>query len=635
MCELTAIIVIFGEIAPQSVCVRYGLSIGSFMAPFVWLLMLIMCPVAWPTAKLLDWLLGEDHGTYYKKSGLKTLVQLHKTLGLSGERLMEDEVTIINSVLDLKDKPVGNIMTPMQDVFTMSAETVLDEKMMDTILSQGYSRIPIYAPDNAKNFIGMLLVKILITYDPEDCKRVRDFALATLPETAPETSCLDIINFFQEGKSHMVLVSDFPGQDKGAMGVVTLEDVIEELIGEEIIDESDVFVDVHKAIRRMAPAPRTRYNKNGILTEPIDHDHDHQEDDKSDREDAPLLGQDLKAPSERKASLTNGGTTFLMRRKSSTTSEDPQAGMKPTPVRSNTVDIRKHLSHLGPSNVASKPRATKFQSVKIKPGVSTIPESHATDNGMPPGQSYQVTDVPGSNAPDGGEGAGLLKSAGKDASDGIKTLPATYGTMSGSPTQSNHLPENEEEVVAEGMSSPKSNRMTAHEASQMAEEHTEQPPADEPTKSPQDGGRENKFLSPYRNAKKMVIGSTDSLLATGEEDDTVGEMGTRERSKSRRAARSGSITETTIDYNGMKKVVLEANSSSSEENEEAARNNEASNEATGGQIQYDGSGNDRSGQNSTSGQDATGDDGQKKKNKKKRGGKKKKGKGGVKDGEGA
>ena len=114
----------------------------------------------------------------------------------------------------------------------MMMSVCLDEKMMDNILSAGYSRIPIHTPENENNFVGMLLVKMLITYDPEDALRVRDFALATLPETRPETSCLDILNFFQEGKSHMVLVSDFPGQDKGALGVVTLEDVIEELIGE-------------------------------------------------------------------------------------------------------------------------------------------------------------------------------------------------------------------------------------------------------------------------------------------------------------------------------------------------------------------------------------------------------------------
>lgn len=194
--------------------------------------MWILAPIAWPTAKLLDKLLGEDHGTVYKKSGLKTLVTLHKTLGSQTDRLNQDEVTIISAVLDLKEKPIGDIMTPMEDVFTMSTDTVLDEQTMNVILGAGYSRIPIYEPGNPLNFVGMLLVKILITYDPEDCKRVGEFALATLPETRPETSCLDIVNFFQEGKSHMVLVSDSPGENYGATGVVTLEDVIEELIGE-------------------------------------------------------------------------------------------------------------------------------------------------------------------------------------------------------------------------------------------------------------------------------------------------------------------------------------------------------------------------------------------------------------------
>lgn len=224
--------VIFGEVVPQSICVRYGLAIGGYMSKPVLLMMYLMAPVAWPTAKLLDWVLGEDHGTVYKKSGLKTLVTLHHTMGPAAQRLNEDEITIIGAVLELKEKPVHDVMTPMDDVFVMSEDTILDEEKIDMILSAGYSRIPIHEAGNRTNFIGMLLVKILITYDPEDCKKVRDFPLATLPETRPETSCLDIINFFQEGKSHMVLVSDAPGDDHGALGVVTLEDVIEELIGE-------------------------------------------------------------------------------------------------------------------------------------------------------------------------------------------------------------------------------------------------------------------------------------------------------------------------------------------------------------------------------------------------------------------
>lgn len=249
----TAAIVVFGEIIPQSLCVRYGLSLGAWFAPYVKALMYITYPLSNPIALLLDYVLGEDHGTVYKKAGLKSLVTLHHHMGV--ERLNEDEVTIISAVLDLKEKPIASIMTPINDVFVLSSDTILDEGMVEKILLTGFNRIPIHAPGQPRNFIGMLLVRILITYDPEDCLPISAFALATLPETDPDTSCLNILNYFQEGKAHMVVVSTAPGDVAGAIGVVTLEDVIEELIGEEIVDETDVFVDVHRAIRRQHPAP--------------------------------------------------------------------------------------------------------------------------------------------------------------------------------------------------------------------------------------------------------------------------------------------------------------------------------------------------------------------------------------------
>ncbi|KAL5339467.1 hypothetical protein BJX70DRAFT_153725 [Aspergillus crustosus] len=371
----TVLIVIFGEIVPQSICVRYGLPIGAWMAPCVLVLMYIMAPVAWPVAKLLDRLLGEDHGTIYKKAGLKTLVTLHKTLGEAGEQLNSDEVTIISAVLDLKEKSVGTIMTPMDDVFTMSADTILDEPTMDLILSQGYSRIPIHAPENPRNFIGMLLVKMLITYDPEDSKPVGYFALATLPETRPETSCLDIVNFFQEGKSHMVLVSEYPGEDRGALGVVTLEDVIEELIGEEIIDESDVFVDVHKAIRRMAPAPYSRVPKGRFVEDPPS---------------LPAQGHLVDLGGDSPATTGHTGRT-VTRRRSSVEAPLPRfhlrrsQGDKDTDGNDALIrlgatnEIREHLKHLGPSNLASRPRQTRYQNVKIKRASASPSRSGQTD----------------------------------------------------------------------------------------------------------------------------------------------------------------------------------------------------------------------------------------------------------------
>uniref|UniRef100_A0A060TAL4 ARAD1D20526p n=1 Tax=Blastobotrys adeninivorans TaxID=409370 RepID=A0A060TAL4_BLAAD len=248
----TAAIVIFGEIIPQSICVRYGLIVGAQMAPLVLVVMYLLYPIAYPVAMLLDKLLGEHHGTIYKRAGLKTLVTLHHNLGVGPERLNEDEVTIISAVLDLKDKSVGQIMTPIEDVFTLPSDNVLDIQAIEKIFDTGFNRVPIHTPNDPSNFIGMLLVRSLITYDPDDRMLVSQMPLAALPRIPSYTSVLNILNFFQEGKSHMALVTGAKGV---VLGVLTLEDVIEELIGEEIIDESDVFIDVHNAIPRTKPGP--------------------------------------------------------------------------------------------------------------------------------------------------------------------------------------------------------------------------------------------------------------------------------------------------------------------------------------------------------------------------------------------
>ncbi|SNX84630.1 related to MAM3 - Protein required for normal mitochondrial morphology [Melanopsichium pennsylvanicum] len=243
----TLLIVIFGEIVPQSICARYGLAIGAFCAPMVHATMLILAPIAWPTAKLLDWCLGEEHGTTYRKAELKTFVSLHQQIGT--EHLHEDEVTIIRAVLELNDKTVRDVMTPIQDVFIMSSDSILDEQGVARLVRSGYSRVPIHEPGKKDAIVGMLLVKNLIQYDPEDAQAVSSFHLTPLPEASADLTLLDCLNYFQQGRSHMILVSTHPGESRGALGVVTLEDVIEEMIGEEIVDETDIYVDVHNKIK--------------------------------------------------------------------------------------------------------------------------------------------------------------------------------------------------------------------------------------------------------------------------------------------------------------------------------------------------------------------------------------------------
>jgi metal transporter CNNM len=594
VCYLTnsVLTVIFGEIAPQSVCVRYGLPIGAWMAPFVLCLMFLLAPVAWPTAKLLDYLLGQDHGTTYKKAGLKTLVTLHRTLGESPtERLNQDEVTIISAVLDLKEKPVGSIMTPMSDVFTLSTDTVLDEVMMDGILSEGYSRIPIHAVDKPRDFVGMLLVKMLITYDPEDCLRVRDFQLATLPETRPETSCLDIVNFFQEGKSHMVLVSDSPGEDYGALGVVTLEDVIEELIGEEIVDESDVFIDVHKAIRRLQPAPRYRIGKEIMASSDTSLPTQSENKLGVDIESTSSHGHSRSASVDLAKSPPPPGSTLMMRRRSS--------GAEPLSVRSRPTDMRQHLKHLGPSNVASRPKSTRINTVKIKPGTAgaalvdqmvTVPETSI----LPREGSRRSSRTPSIIMPvDVNESTGLL-SAGRIAKDGAHAVG--YGALSSTPT-TQRIPDfkptppptndtpvtkiDEEPPVAKKASSP----TTSQKSLDRRASALNKPPPSPPAKlvvdiTPSNDDEHNVSItttttttnhdktdgdgtsSPHRPSLISRHGSTTSMVASLRSHQGGDAM----KQATRMNARSGSITEHTIEVGGVKKIVLETTSSSDDEN---------------------------------------------------------------------
>lgn len=91
---------------------------------------------------------------------------------IGGESLNEDEVTIISSVLELSEKSVFSIMTRLEDTFSLGADAILDQETVDQILALGHSRIPIHAPNDATDFLGMILVKKLIAYDPSQAQSV-------------------------------------------------------------------------------------------------------------------------------------------------------------------------------------------------------------------------------------------------------------------------------------------------------------------------------------------------------------------------------------------------------------------------------------------------------------------------------
>jgi metal transporter CNNM len=100
--------------------------------------------VAWPVAKLLEWVLGPHHGIIYRRAELKELIAMHSSVGEYGGDLKTDTVTIIGGALDLQEKVVKQAMTPIEDVFMLSIDAKLDYETLKKICSTGHSRIPVY-----------------------------------------------------------------------------------------------------------------------------------------------------------------------------------------------------------------------------------------------------------------------------------------------------------------------------------------------------------------------------------------------------------------------------------------------------------------------------------------------------------
>ncbi|XP_043275571.1 unextended protein isoform X2 [Venturia canescens] len=256
----TLAIVIFGEISPQAFCSRHGLCVGAKTIFVTKCTMVLTFPLSYPISKLLDFMLGEEIGNVYNRERLKELVRV--TTGYND--LEKDEVNIISGALELRKKTVADVMTRIEDVYMLDYDAILDFETVSEIMKSGFSRIPVYEGART-NIITMLYIKDLAFVDPDDNTPLRTLCqfYQNPCNFVFEDVTLDIMfKQFKEGhKGHMAFVQRVNNEGEGdpfyeVIGLVTLEDVIEELIQAEIMDETDVFTDNRSKRKRLArPRP--------------------------------------------------------------------------------------------------------------------------------------------------------------------------------------------------------------------------------------------------------------------------------------------------------------------------------------------------------------------------------------------
>ncbi len=232
---MTLLILIFGEIFPKSFANHNSVLVSRFVIYPLYGLSKLLFPLIY----LLNFI-PKLHGTIDNSSETVTedeLMTMVEVVEGEGE-IKEEEREFITNIFEFDDTSCSEIMTPRADMFTIDAAQEMD---IEEILKTGYSRIPVIE-DSIDNIIGILHVKDLFTSFQKACTQddtPNDLDVKHImkkPFFIPESQKLDsLLQNFKQKKNHIAVVVDEHG---GVSGIVTLEDVVEEIIG-EITDETD------------------------------------------------------------------------------------------------------------------------------------------------------------------------------------------------------------------------------------------------------------------------------------------------------------------------------------------------------------------------------------------------------------
>ena len=233
---MTVLILIIGEITPKMIARRCNETIAKFAAWPLLILMILFFPVVWLSTCIVNLF-----SLLWKKDTQSVTIteeELENLLDTAGDEgvIDESETELLQSALEFTDLDAADILTPRIDVIGFELHDSM-EFILNTIAETQFSRYPVYER-TIDHVVGILYVKHLLK-ELVDNKDVSLTDLLLEPVYIPRTMKLhDIMDEFRNHQSHMVIVADEYG---GVMGIVTMEDVLEQLVG-EIWDENDDIV---------------------------------------------------------------------------------------------------------------------------------------------------------------------------------------------------------------------------------------------------------------------------------------------------------------------------------------------------------------------------------------------------------
>ena len=228
---LTIIVLIFGEVTPKSLAKEMPEKVATAVSPFLVLLMALMTPLTWlftQWKKLLGHFVHSGEADTITEGELMTMVSEAENDG----ELTDRESELIRSAIEFDDVEVEEILTPRVDVVAVEDDIPLED-LAQTFAESGYSRLPVYH-GTIDNIIGVVHEKDFYIARLKKATKIDDLVVPTLYTTG-STQISQLLRTLREQHHHLAVVVDEYG---GTEGIITLEDILEELVG-EIWDEHD------------------------------------------------------------------------------------------------------------------------------------------------------------------------------------------------------------------------------------------------------------------------------------------------------------------------------------------------------------------------------------------------------------
>lgn len=240
---MTLVIMIIGEIIPKTMAKHCPEKFAMFITPILKLLVFIFTPLTFLFNKLESIFssLFKDDDEGYNTEEFITLVEEANEDG----DLEEHEADLITNAIEFEDVDVSEILTPRIDVIAIELGEDSNTKIEKMYRESGYSRLPVYK-DNIDNIIGVLHEKDFYYYllHKKNNKNGIETIIQPVIYTQPQVKVSSLLKEFQANKTHMAVVCDEYG---GTEGIITMEDILEELVG-EIYDEHDEIVEYYKKL---------------------------------------------------------------------------------------------------------------------------------------------------------------------------------------------------------------------------------------------------------------------------------------------------------------------------------------------------------------------------------------------------